>query len=49
MVTIKLDEHTAEHVRDIIQLQDMGVPDEVIQKYYDMTFKEKGDLKHEKM
>ena len=36
MVRIELNEHSAEDLVFIAELQAMGFPDEIIQKYYDM-------------
>lgn len=41
MVTIQLNEQAAEDFKYIRELQKMGVPDEVIQQYYDMQYQEK--------
>lgn len=45
MVNIKLNEHTAEDVKCIQELQAMGIPDEIIQKYYDMVYPSDLDAK----
>lgn len=39
MINIKLNDHTAEDVKCIQELQAMGIPDEVIQRYYDMVYR----------
>lgn len=35
MITIELDEHSAEDYKAIEDLRSMGVPDEYIQRWYD--------------
>lgn len=42
MVTIRLDEHSSEDFKYIRELQKMGVPDDVIQQYYDRQYPKKG-------
>lgn len=37
MITIQLNDHTAEDVRCIQELQAMGLPDEMIQRLYDAS------------
>lgn len=37
MITIQLNDHTAEDVRCIQELQAMGFPDEMIQRLYDAS------------
>ena len=43
MITIQLNDHTADDVKCIQELQAMGIPDEVIQKYYDMCYPKSGE------
>ena len=37
MITIQLNDHTAEDVKCIQELQAMGIPDEEIQRLYDIS------------
>ena len=34
MITLKLNEHTVEDFKDVLFLQELGIPDEMIQEYY---------------
>lgn len=39
MITIELNDQTADDVKCIQELQDLGVPDELIQELYDSCLK----------
>lgn len=43
MITIQLNEHSAEDSKYIQELRELGVPDDVIQKAYDNTQKKRVD------
>ena len=34
MITLELNEHTVEDFKDALALQELGIPDEMIQEYY---------------
>jgi hypothetical protein len=43
MINIVLNDNTAEDVKCIQELQAMGIPDELIQSYYDMIYRPSGE------
>ena len=46
MITIQLNEHTAEDVKCIQELQAMGIPDDMIQRLYDSSLKKERKIEN---